>query len=138
MVSPAAAAFSAAQDKSDETILLVEDEISILNVAVKMLESQGYRVLPASSPGEALRLAGEHSGEISLLMTDVIMPEMNGRELSGNILSIYPGMKLLYMSGYTADVMARQGVLGEGIHFIQKPFTMQELAFKVREVLSEV
>lgn len=133
---PASAVLEDLQDGADETILLVEDELSILNVAVKMLQSLGYKVIAASTPGEALRLADEHSGEISLLMTDVIMPEMNGRELSRSILSKYPEMKILYMSGYTADVMAKQGVLGEGVHFIQKPFSMQELALKVREVLS--
>lgn len=138
MVSAASASFVTAQDKSDETILLVEDEISILNVTVKMLESQGYKVLSAFSPAEALRLAGENAGEISLLMTDVIMPEMNGQELSKSILSINPGIKVLFISGYTADVIAKQGIIPEGVHFIQKPFTMQELAAKVREVLSPV
>ena len=123
------------QDKADETILFVEDEIPILNVTIKMLESHGYKVLAASTPGEALRLAGENAGEIKLLITDVIMPEMNGQELSKSILSINPGIKVLFISGYTADVIAKQGIISEGVHFIQKPFTMQELAFKVREVL---
>lgn len=118
-----------------ETILLVEDEPSILKLLTMMLENQGYIVIPASSPGEAIRLAGEHTGKINLLVTDVVMPEMNGRDLAGNLLSIYPDIKRLFMSGYTANVIAHHGVLDEGVHFIQKPFTNQEMAAIVREAL---
>jgi len=118
-----------------ETILLVEDEPAILNVITMMLELQGYRVLAADTPGEAIRLAEEHKGEIELLMTDVVMPEMNGRDLAKNLLSLYPQLKRLFMSGYTANVITYHGVLDDGMHFIQKPFTMQEMAAKVREVL---
>lgn len=121
--------------RGQETILLVEDEPAILNVASMMLEMQGYTVLKADTPGEALHLAREHSGEIQLLMTDVIMPEMNGRDLAKNLLSLYPDMKRLFMSGYTADVIANRGVLEEGVHFIQKPFSLPNMAVKVREVL---
>jgi YesN/AraC family two-component response regulator len=95
----------------------------------------GYTVLAASVPGEAIRLSSEYSGPIHLLMTDVIMPEMNGRELAEQILSLYPDIKRLYMSGYTANVIAHHGVLEEGVHFIQKPFTIEDLAVKVRESL---
>ena len=118
-----------------ETILLVEDEPAILNIAALMLEKQGYTVLKAASPGEAINLAREHVGKIQLLMTDVIMPEMNGRDLANYVLSIYPNMKRLYMSGYTADAIAHHGVLDKGVHFIQKPFSLPNLASKVREVL---
>jgi two-component system, cell cycle sensor histidine kinase and response regulator CckA len=124
--------------RGHETILLVEDEHSILKLTKRMLETQGYTVLSASLPGEAMRLAKEHIGEIHLLMTDVIMPEMNGRDLAKNVLSIYPFIKRLFTSGYTADVIAHQGVLDEGVHFIQKPFSMQDLAAKAREVLDAV
>jgi CheY-like chemotaxis protein len=120
-----------------ETILLVEDEPMILEMTKVMLQHQGYNVLPAFSPGEAIRLALDHAGEIHLLMTDVVMPEMNGRDLARNLLSLYPDLKRLFMSGYTANVIAHHGVLDEGIHFIQKPFTMQDLATKIRNVLGD-
>jgi len=118
-----------------ETILLVEDEPSILNVAMMLLTRQGYTVFAANTPVEAIRLAGEHIGEISLLMTDVVMPGMNGRDLAEKLLSRNPHLKCLYMSGYTADVIAHHCVLDGEMHFIQKPFTMTDLAAKVREVL---
>jgi len=118
-----------------ETILLVEDEQAILEVATRMLEQMGYGVIAAATPGEAIRLAREHQGRINLLMTDVVMPEMNGRDLAGNLISIYPGMRRLFMSGYTANVIAHHGVLDQGVHFLQKPFSMQDLAAKIREAL---
>ena len=120
-----------------ETILLVEDEPMILEMTALMLERQGYTVLPAVSPGEAICLAREHAGAIHLLMTDVVMPEMNGRDLARNLLSLYPDLKRLFMSGYTADVIAHHGVLEEGVQFIQKPFTMQGLAAKLKNVLMD-
>jgi len=123
-------------DSGTETILLVEDEPMILQMATLMLQRLGYKVLPAASPGEAICLAEDHAGTIHLLMTDVIMPEMNGRDLAGKLLSLCPGMKRLFMSGYTANVIAHHGVLDEGVHFIQKPFSRNELAGKVREVLA--
>jgi PAS domain S-box-containing protein len=123
--------------RGHETILLVEDEPMILDIAVKILERQGYTVMAAATPGEAIRLAREHAGEIHLLMTDVVMPEMNGRDLAKNLLSLYPNLKRLFMSGYTADIIAHHGVLDEGVQFIQKPFSVQTLAVKVREVLDE-
>ena len=121
--------------RGHETILLVEDEPAILEMTTMMLEMQGYTVLAASTPGEALRLAREHAGEMHLLITDVVMPEMNGRDLAKNLLSLYPDLKCLFMSGYTADIIAHHGVLDEGVSFIQKPFSRQELAVKVRKVL---
>jgi two-component system, cell cycle sensor histidine kinase and response regulator CckA len=89
----------------------------------------------ATSPGEAIRLAHEHRERIDLFMTDVVMPEMSGRELAGKLLSHYPDLKQLFMSGYTANVIAHHGVLDEGVHFIQKPFSMSDLEKKLREVL---
>jgi len=120
---------------SGETVLLVEDEMPILDVSKEILEQLGYFVLIASTPGEALYLAKTHAAEIHLMITDVVMPVMNGRDLSKLISNIKPGIKCLFISGYTANVIAHQGVLDEGVNFIQKPFSMKGLAFKVREVL---
>ncbi len=123
--------------RGSETILLVEDEPSILRMTTIMLEHLDYTVLPAVTPGEAIDMAREHSGDIHLLITDVVMPEMNGRDLASNLLSIYPNLKRLFMSGYTADVIAHHGVLDKGVNFIQKPFSKQDLSVKVRESLDE-
>jgi PAS domain S-box-containing protein len=123
--------------RGNETILLVEDEKSVLRLVKNILEGQGYSVLSAEMPGEAIRLAKEHDGEIQLLITDVVMPEMNGRDLGEKLLGYHPRMKLLFMSGYAADVIISQGVLEAGMHFIEKPFTKSTLAAKVREVLDE-
>ncbi|WP_022666100.1 hybrid sensor histidine kinase/response regulator [Desulfospira joergensenii] len=121
--------------KGHETILLVEDEPAILRMTKMMLERLGYQVIPAKTPGEAIRLAQEFAGKIHLLLTDVIMPEMNGRDLAGSLLSLYPDIKRLFMSGYTANVIAHHGVLDKGVNFIQKPFSRKALAVKVRESL---
>nr|NJM00949.1 PAS domain S-box protein [Desulfobacula sp.] len=120
----------------NETILLVEDEAAILGLARVMLERMGYGVLAASSPAEALRQARAHTGKIDLLMTDVVMPEMNGRDLAVQLAKLYPDLKLLFMSGYTANVIAHHGVLDEGVCFIQKPFSKNDLALKLREALN--
>ncbi|MBF0233466.1 MAG: PAS domain-containing protein [Desulfamplus sp.] len=117
------------------TILLVEDQVSILKMAKSILEPIGYTVFTAATPGEAVRTALNHNGDIDLLITDVVMPEMNGLELSKNVISIYPDIKCLFMSGYTADIIAHHGVLDEGIHFIQKPFSIKELASKIKDVM---
>jgi len=113
----------------------VEDEPTILRMTRMMLEKKGYTVLPAATPGEAEEKAQNHSGSIDLLMTDVVMPEMNGRDLAEKITALYPGIRLLFMSGYTANVIAHQGVLDDGVAFIQKPFSMADMTAKVREVL---
>lgn len=123
--------------RGKETVLMVEDEPAILDLGKQILEMQGYRVLIAGTPGEAIRIATEHVGEIHLLLSDVIMPEMNGRELAKKLLSLYPGLKRLFMSGYTADVIAHHGVLDEGVQFIQKPFSLDALTAKVRETLDQ-
>ncbi len=119
----------------NETILIVEDEKTVLNLSQAMLEVLGYKVLAAGTKDMAFSLVSQHSGKIDLLLTDVVMPDMNGKELSEQIMAVKPGMKCLYMSGYTADVIASQGMLQEGIHFISKPFSLKDLAFKVREAL---
>ncbi len=119
----------------DETILFVEDELALLDLGKSMLERLGYTVLTASTPEEAIRLAGEHGARIRLLVTDVVMPGMNGVDLAKRLLPAIPGLRWIFMSGYTANVIAHHGVLDEGVNFIPKPFSRQELAAKVRAVL---
>ncbi|HOT28483.1 MAG TPA: PAS domain S-box protein [Candidatus Ozemobacteraceae bacterium] len=118
-----------------ETILVVEDEATVLHLTRKMLENLGYRVLSAENPEQAMKLAREYDRNIDLLLTDVVMPGTNGKELSERILEFMPGLKHIYMSGYTSDVIARQAILDEGVKFISKPFSLKELADKVRETL---
>ena len=120
-----------------ETVLLVEDDVSILKLVKTILAGLAYTVLDATTPGLALAVAKEHAGAIDLLITDVVMPEMNGRDLADQLQSAYPGLKTLFMSGYTADVIAHRGVLEKGAKFIQKPFSTKDLAVKVRSVLDE-
>ena len=120
-----------------ETILLVEDEPMILEMTTVMLEIQGYTVLPANSASEAINLAQGYADDIHLLLTDVVMPEMNGRDLARNLSLLYPHLKCLFMSGYTANVIAHHGVLDKGVHFLQKPFTMQTLAAKIKATLAQ-
>ncbi|HSO17831.1 MAG TPA: response regulator, partial [Desulfosarcina sp.] len=120
-----------------ELILMVEDEPAILNMGRMMLERAGYRVLAVNTPKEAIRTAEARAGEIHLLMTDVVMPEMNGRDLAERLLAITPNLKILFMSGYTANVIAHHGVLDEDVQFIQKPFSKKDLAVKVRAVLDQ-
>ncbi|MCG6537559.1 MAG: ATP-binding protein, partial [Syntrophales bacterium LBB04] len=119
-----------------EVILLVEDEPPILEITTTMLEEEGYTVLSASTPSEAIHLAQEHRGEIHLLLTDVIMPEMNGVHLARNLSLDFPGLKSLFMSGYTNDIIAPYGLVEKEIDFLPKPFSMEELTGKVRDVLS--
>ncbi len=121
--------------RGSETILLVEDDPPILLMTEIILTRMGYTVLTAKTPGEAIRLAREHAGRLHLLITDVVMPEMNGRDLARNLLALHPNLKAMFMSGYTADVIAHHGILDDGVHFIQKPFSRQDLSAKVREVL---
>jgi len=121
--------------RGHETILVVEDEPAILKLTTMLLESQGYTVVAASTPGEAIRLARERAEEIHLLIADVVMPEMNGRELARTMVGIFPRLKCLFMSGYTADVIAHHGVLEEGVSFLQKPFSRKDLAARVLEAL---
>ena len=121
-----------------ETILLVEDEPAILTMIGMMLENCGYTVISAASPGKALNIATEFTDAIHVLFTDVVMPEMNGRDLATRLKSIFPEIKCLFISGYTADVIARHGILERDIDFIQKPFSMHELSAKIGEILRQV
>jgi PAS domain S-box-containing protein len=118
-----------------ETVLLVEDEAVILEVSREMLTRLGYRVLTALTPTEALLQARTNAAEIQLLFTDVVMPEMNGRDLAKLISAIKPGLKCLFTSGYTSNVIIHHGTLDEGVFFLQKPFSVNDLAIKVRQVL---
>ncbi|MBI5577954.1 MAG: PAS domain S-box protein [Deltaproteobacteria bacterium] len=118
-----------------ETVLLVEDERSLLKFAGMLLEELGYTVLAAGSPREAIRLAKEYTNEIHLLVTDVVMPEMSGRDLWEQIKASQPGLRCFFMSGYPANVIAHHGVLDEGVHFLQKPFSREAFATKIREAL---
>lgn len=118
-----------------ETVLLVEDDAAIVEMASTILEDLGYRILAANSPEEAITLAEDRPDEVQLLLTDVVMPGMNGRDLAKQIRILNPGMKVLYMSGYTANVIAHHGVLDEDINFIQKPFSRGGLSLRIREVL---
>ena len=110
-----------------ETILLVEDESALLSMVTLMLEGFGYTVLASCTPKEAMHIANENPGDIDLLITDLVMPEMTGRELAETLISLRPNLRCLFMSGYSGNVIAHQRVLEEGGCFIQKPFSNQEL-----------
>ena len=127
----------AAAPTGSEIVLLVEDEEALLKLSARLLERLGYTVLAAGGPTQALELAAAHGGPIDLLLTDVIMPEMSGRDLWQRLSALRPGLKCLFMSGYTANVIAHHGVLDDGVHFLQKPFSREALATKVREALYE-
>jgi len=118
-----------------ETVLLVEDDESLRTLAFKLLEDSGYKVLEANDPQVAIDLSNQHKGTIDLLITDVIMPVMSGNELAKFLLTSRPGMKVLYISGYTGDVIARHGVLDEGTQLLEKPFTRKTFLTKVRQVI---
>jgi PAS domain S-box-containing protein len=136
--SPAqvAAPAESASAEGAETILLVEDEANLRYLARQFLEKQGYRVIEAADGAAAMQIAVAFEGVIHLLLTDVIMPGMNGRELAQRILEIRPNVRVLYMSGYTENVIGRNGMLDTGVRLLQKPFTLRDLKSKVREVLN--
>jgi len=119
-----------------ETVLLVEDDAGILKLGRRILEGLGYTVLTAGAPADAMDLAREYGGAVHLLITDVVMPEMNGRELANQLQVRYPNLKTLFMSGHTANVIANRGVLEEGVSFISKPFSKREFAVMVRVALA--
>ena len=128
----------AAQDLNGfETVLIVEDNDQVRRLAKSVLSRKGYRVLDAKDGGEALETLGGHDGPIHLLLSDVVLPGMNGKKLYEKALAMRPSLKVLYMSGYTGNVIAHRGVLDEGVQFIQKPFTVQGLALRIRELLDE-
>ncbi|MGD9974736.1 MAG: PAS domain S-box protein [Desulfatirhabdiaceae bacterium] len=119
-----------------ETILVAEDEAIVRDLTHAMLSQLGYRVLIAETAKDCLYLAKAHRDSIDLLLTDVVMPEMSGKELHAQIAHIKPDIRVLFMSGYTADIIAHRGVLDEGVQFIQKPFSLTALAEKIRHVLT--
>ena len=123
--------------RGDETILIVEDDDVVRKLAVRILSDQGYKVLEAPQGIDAFLICAEHNGPIHLLLTDVVMPKMSGRELAETIISLRPGIKVLYMSGYTDNTIVHHGILMEGMNYIQKPFSVESLARKVREVLDK-
>ncbi len=121
--------------RGQERLLVVEDEPGVLEVAAEALRLQGYTVLTAQSPAEALQLAQSHPEPIHLLITDVVMPVMSGRELAEYLMRLHPQMRVLYVSGYTENTIVHHGVLETGVHFLPKPYTPAQLIQKVREVL---
>ncbi|MFZ5772140.1 MAG: ATP-binding protein, partial [Thermodesulfobacteriota bacterium] len=121
--------------RGNETILLAEDDQQMRNLTRIILMRQGYTVLVAENGQAALALLDHYKGPVHLLLTDVVMPGMNGKELSDRISARRPGVKVLFMSGYSGDVIAHRGVLDEGVNFIAKPFSAQAVAVKIREVL---
>jgi two-component system, cell cycle sensor histidine kinase and response regulator CckA len=118
-----------------ETVLVVEDEPQVLDLAKKSLGRRGYTVLTAASPADAIAICREHAGEIHVVVSDVVMPSMNGRDLNARLREIRPNIRTVFMSGYTANIIADRGLMEDGILFLQKPFTLDALALKVREAL---
>jgi CheY-like chemotaxis protein len=121
--------------QGQETVLVTEDEEQVRQMIRMILEMNGYHVLEASSGDEALAIYKQHEGQIDLIMTDVVMPQMSGRELAQSLEILHPNIKVLYMSGYTTDAIVRHGLLEQEIAFLQKPFAPDALIRKVREVL---
>ena len=121
---------------SKATILLVEDEPDILILCREMFEENGYTVLSAATPNEAIQLTRRHKGEIDLLLSDVALPEMNGCDLYKKLLSTIPDLKALFMSGHTPDVITSHGLHDEKVSFIQKPFRFKSLSLAVHETLT--
>jgi CheY-like chemotaxis protein len=125
----------AAMPRGSETVLLVEDEDGVRALTRHILQSCGYAVLEARDGAEAVRVAGQHQGHIDLLITDVVMPRMGGREVAERLAAIHPAVKVMFLSGYTDDAVVRHGILEAQVAFLQKPFSTATLAAKVREVL---
>ncbi|MEI6667032.1 MAG: PAS domain S-box protein [Acidobacteriota bacterium] len=128
---------SGAPNGRGETVLVVEDEPALLRLNVRNLESLGYRVVSATTPSEALRVAGGQAGTVDVLLTDVVMPEMDGMELARRLNAVFPRMKRIFTSGYTADVIVHRGVLDQHVHFIQKPSSRKALAATLRHALDQ-
>jgi len=121
--------------QGSETILLAEDEEPVRKVLARTLEKYGYKVLEAPNGVEAMKLASAHKGPIDLLLTDTIMPQMNGKELADELVKSYPKVKILFVSGYTREVLSQKGILGPDINLIQKPFDLEDLARELRRIL---
>ncbi|MEC9491921.1 response regulator [Flexistipes sp.] len=126
---------AAPSESKGETVLIVEDEEAILRIAEKMLETLGYNLLTSNNPLEALQIAEEYRGDIDIVVTDVVMPDMDGKKMSDKITKLYPNAKVLFMSGYTSNVIGQHGLFEDNVNFIQKPFKMNDLEMKIREIL---
>jgi DNA-binding response OmpR family regulator len=124
--------------RGHETILLVEDEDVVRDLSEEVLEDYGYAVIAAPNGQEGLRICRAFDGEIDLMITDVVMPQMSGRELAESVAVLRPDARVLYMSGFTNDAVVRHGVLVDDMCFIQKPFSPDALALKVRSVLDQI
>ena len=120
-----------------ETLVVAEDDVGVRELVSNILEKHGYSVITADTNEKLIEVLNDHDGVIHMLLTDVIMPDMNGKELFERLKPIYPEMKVIYMSGYTGDIIAHHGILDDGVYFIQKPFTMSMLTDKIRDVLDE-
>ena len=127
---------SSSLPRGSEVVLLVEDEVGVRELAREYLEMSGYTVIVAPDGNTALELAAMHAGPIHLLMTDMVMPGIGGRELAERVLSVRPEIKILYMSGYTDQAVVHQGILGTDAPLLQKPFTLATLTTKLREILT--
>ena len=127
----------AAQLNGSETVLVVEDQEEVRSFVVKALAGYGYRVLQAAEGSQALTMAECHSGAIDVLLTDVVLPGMNGRELANRFRIVRPDTKVIYTSGYTQDIIAHRGVLHDDISYIPKPYTADQIAAKVREAMGK-
>jgi two-component system, cell cycle sensor histidine kinase and response regulator CckA len=134
-IEPEAAAQASVGPLGTETVLVVEDTAAVLNVTVTVLRRHGYTVLAAESGRAALARLEEHEGDLDLLLTDVVMPDMNGKELAAQVGARFPDVKVLFMSGHDRSVVADHGVLGERVALIIKPFTTQALAMRIRRLL---
>jgi CheY-like chemotaxis protein len=119
-----------------ETVLVVDDELALLKLVSRMLDELGYRVLTASSPAQAVEMVSRHGAAIDVLLTDVVMPGMNGLNLAARLRTLHPHIGLVYMSGYAPQVLGNQGVFDDGQPFLQKPFSIKELAEKILQALA--